>query len=299
MLSVGRILEGAFGLVRERFGAVAVWAGIYLAGNIAMMLAIMPLMEGALDPGVSVGDTSAMMGAMGPIWLLNILLALVGLVLYAAAMRAVLRPRSSGLAFLRLGMDELRLLILAILFTVVGVILLVGFSFVVTLFGAGIAMSSESPLLTGLLGFVAGIIVFALFIFLVVRFSLAFPLTLHRRQIIIGEAWTLSRGRFWTLFGAAFVVTLIGFILALALSTFMMGSYFADLFAAAGDPEAAMLAAEAQSESLTKFGPMMVIQSVAGAVIAGLWVALSGGSVATAAKLLLNDADEDAEEVFG
>ena len=299
MLSVGRILEGAFGLIRERYVAVGVWVGIYLAGNIAVMLAIMPLMESALDPGIPVGDTSAMMGAMGPVWLFNLLLAFVGLVLYTAAMRAVLRPDAGGLAYLRLGMDELRLLVLVVLFTVVGVILAVGFTLLLGMFGAGVAMSSDSALLGGVMGAIASLLAFGLFIFLVVRFSLAFPLTLYRRQIVIGEAWSLSRGRFWTLFGAAFVVTLIGMVLTIALSSFMMGSYLMDLFAAAGDPEATLLAAEAQAESVTKFGPMMVVQSLAGALIAGLWVALSGGSIATATKLLLHSEMDDAEDVFG
>lgn len=299
MLSVGRILEGAFGLVRERFVAVAVWAGIYLAGNLAVIAVMMPILQGTVGSGIPVGDSSAMLAAMGPVWLLNLLLALIGLILYAAAMRAVLRPEASGLGFLRLGMDELRLLALVILFIVASLVLGVGLMLLLGMFGAGVAMTSDSPLVAGLVGVVASIVALGLFIFFVVRFSLAFPLTLHRRRIVIGEAWSLSRGRFWTLFGAAFVVTLIGMVLTLALSTFMMGSYFADLFAAAGDPEATMLAAEAQSESLTQFGPMMIVQSLAGAVIAGLWVALSGGSIATAAKLLLADELDDAEDVFG
>lgn len=298
MVSVGRILEGAFGLIRERFAAVAIWTGIYLAGNIAILLTMQSMLGAAMDPAAA-SDPAAMIGAMAPVYVLNFVLALVGLVLYAAAMRAVLRPDAGGIAYLRLGMDELRLLILFILFGVVAVILWVALVFALGLLGVGVAMGSESPLLSGFVMFVLGLVVFCVMLFLTIRFSLAFPLTLHRRQIVIGEAWALSRGRFWTLFGAALVVTITGFILILMVSSFALGNYFSDLMAAAGDPAATERVAQAQMADAGRLSTMMVLQSVGGAVVAGIWVALSGGSIATAARLLLDHEFDDAEEVFG
>ncbi len=297
MVSVGRILEGAFGLVRERFMAVAIWAGIYLVGNLVILFSMQPIIGAAANPATA--DPGAMVAAMAPIYLLNLILVLVGLVLYTAAMRAVLRPEAGGLAFLRVGMDELRMLLLLILFLFVGVVLSVGFMFVLTMVGAGVAMSSQSPLATGLIAFFASLALFALFLFLIIRFSLAFPLTLHRRQLVLGEAWVLSRGRFWTLFGAALVVTVIGIVMTIVLSSFALGSYFADIMAAAGDPAATARAAEAQMENVGQIGPMMILQSIGGAIVAGLWVALSGGSIASAAKLMLEPEFDDAEQVFG
>ena len=298
MVSVGKILEGAFGLIRERFAAVAIWAGIYLAGNIAIALAVQPMIGTAMDPATA-GDTNAVIGATTPAVLLSILLGLIGLVLYAAAMRAVLRPDAGGVAYLRLGMDELRLLVLLILFAVVALILWVILGFALGLLGLGVAMGSESPLLSGLVMFVLGLIMFAVMVFLTVRFSLAFPLTLHRRQLVIGEAWTLSRGRFWTLFGAALVVTIIGFVMTLAVSSFALGSYFSDLMAAAGDPAAAERAAQAQIANVNAFSAMMILQSIGSSIVAGIWIALSGGSIATAARALLDHEFDDAEAVFG
>jgi hypothetical protein len=292
MLSVGRILEGAFGLVRDRFAAVAVWIGLYMAVNIAFMLTIMPMMGATMNPAAAT-DPGAMLGAMLPMFALIPVFFVVAVVLYAAAMRAVLRPDAVGIAYLRLGMDELRLIGLSIIFAIAGTILALG------LVGVGIAASGEPGVGSVLFSFLFMIGIFAVMIFFVVRFSLAFPLTLYRGKIVIGEAWTLSSGRFWSLFGAALVITLIMMILNIAVSMFTMGSYFYDLMSAAGDPEAVALAAEAQAQSYAQFSPVMILSSLGTAIVAGLGVALTGGSVATAAKLLLADEDEDAEDVFG
>ncbi|WP_408077276.1 hypothetical protein [Sphingomonas plantiphila] len=294
---MGRILEGAFGLIRERFAAVAVWTGIYLVGNLVILLATQQALAAATDSTVA-GDPGAI-GALAPVYALNLVLALVGLVLYTAAMRAVLRPEAGRMAYLRLGMDELRQLALLILFALIAVILwtIMGFGF--GLLSVGVAVGTQSPLFSGLVMFVMGLLVLAVIVFLTIRFSLAFPLTLHRRQFVIGEAWTLSRGHFWTLFGAAFVISVIGLVLVLLVSSFALGSYFSDLMAAAGDPAATEVVAQAQMETAGQFSVMMVVQSIGGALVAGIWVALSGGSIATAARLLVDNEFEDAEDIFG
>ncbi|MFN4097802.1 MAG: hypothetical protein ACK4GG_13625, partial [Sphingomonas sp.] len=143
------------------------------------------------------------------------------------------------------------------------------------------------------------LVVFVSMLFPIVRLSLAFPLTLHRGKVVIGEAWRLSRGRFWTLFGAAFVVTLLVTILNMAVSLVTMGGYMFDVIAAVGNPDAASRVAEAQTQTFGKFSPMTVLYSLGSAITAGLWVTLAGGSIATAAKLLLDDEMDDAEDIFG
>lgn len=298
MLSVGRILEGAFGLVRERFVAVAVWAGIYLAANIALAVAIGPLLGRSIDPATTV-NPRGMFLASGPVFLVALLFAAFGFVIYAAAMRAILRPGASSIAYLRLGMDELRLLGVAIIFTIGGTILFLVTIFGFGLVGMGIAASGDPGIGSVLLGLLFILALGAIVVFFVIRFSLAFPLTLYRRQIVIGEAWTLSRGRFWTLFGAALVITLILMVLNIAVSAFTMGGYLFDLMGAAGNSEAIARAAEAQQVSYSQLGPAMILASLGGAVAAALGAALTGGSVATAAKLLLHDEMDDAEQVFG
>jgi hypothetical protein len=298
MISVGRILEGAFGVFRENLTAVAIWGGIYLACNMAMVLAMQPLLGAAINPAIA-QDPTAALSAMGPVWLLGLLLGIVGIVLYTAAMRAVLRPQAGGIGFLRLGMDELRTLGLLVLFMIAGFVLTFGASLVVGLFIGGVAASSGSTALTAILSAIVGLVIFGALIFLVVRFSLAFPLTLHRRAFAIGEAWRLSRGHFWTLFGAALVVSLIGFVLSIAVNMVAAGGYFADLLSTINDPETSVRIAERQAAAMGSFNTLMILQSIGGAVMAAAWFALSGGSAASAARLLIDDEFNDAEDVFG
>lgn len=299
MISVGRILEGAFGVFRDHFTAVAIWAAIYLAGNIATLLAMQPILSAAFAPDAAVSDPAQMVSAMTPIWVLNFLLGIVGTVLYTASMRSVLRPDSGGIAFLRLGMDELRTLGLLILFLIFGLILFVGASLILGLFIGGAAAGSESIALTMVVTVLVSLAAFSGLIYLLVRFSLAFPLTLHRRAFAIGEAWRLSRGNFWKLFGAGLVVTVIGFVLSIAVNVVAAGGYFADMIAAAGNPEAVALAAERQAAAMSGLSMLMILQAIGGAVIAAVWITLSGGSAATAARLLVQGEFDDAEDVFG
>lgn len=298
MLSVGRIMEGTFGLIRERFMAVLIWIAIYLAANVAMMLAMGPMFATALDPTAS-ANPAELLATIGPVYLLGFVVSLVGIVLYTGAMRAVLRPDAGGIGFLRVGIDELRVLGLLLLFAIAALIGLVGSMMLIMVVGAGISMGGDSPVIGGLLMLLFMLALFPLLIFLTVRMSLAFPLTLHRRKLVLGEAWRLSRGRFWTLFGAALVVSVIGMVMSLMVSTLTMGSFFLDVMQAAGDPEAARRAVEAQSSGFGQMGPMVIVYAVGNAITGGLWIALSGGSIATAAKLLVADTDDDAEAVFG
>lgn len=298
MISVGRILEGAFGVFRDHFIAVAIWGGIYLACNLALAMAMLPLLGAAADPALA-QDPATALSAMGPIWLLGLLLGVIGVVLYTAAMRAVLRPQAGGVAFLRLGMDELRTLGLLVLFLIASFVLSFGASLIVGLFIGGLAAGSGSMALTATLSVIVGLAVFGALIYLVVRFSLAFPLTLHRGAFAIGEAWRLSRGHFWTLFGAALVVSVIGFVLSIAVNMVAAGGYFADLLSTINDPEASMRLAERQTAAMGSFNTLMILQSIGGAVMAAVWFALSGGSAASAARLLIDEEFNDAEDVFG
>ncbi|WP_447727482.1 hypothetical protein [Sphingomonas koreensis] len=298
MISVGRILEGAFGVLRVHFVAVAIWGCIYLAGNIAMVIAMRPMMSQMLNPGFG-QDPEAAVAAMGPFYLVGLLLGIVATILYTASMRSVLRPDAGGIAFLRLGMDELRILGLLILFGIGSFVLFFTMSLVIGMFAGGMAAGSESVALTILLSVLVGIVLFGVLLYLIVRLSLAFPLTLHRRAFAIGEAWRLSRGHFWTLFGAALVVSVIGFVLSTAVNMVAMGGYFADIMSAAGDPEAAVQAMERQAAAANSFGTLMILQSIGGSIVAAIWLALSGGSVAAAARLLIDDEFDDAEDVFG
>jgi hypothetical protein len=288
-MTAGSVIEGAFGLVRERFAAVAVWSLIYLAVTIASWFAMRPFfspdaMTGAVSPGAMVG------------WMLLIQLAalIVFVVLITAAQRAVLHPAEEGLAYVRLGMDEVRMTLLTLFLLVVAYIglILLGILGVVVTAGVAAALGATAMIPIGILLF---LVLFGLFVWLQVRLSLAYPLTLLRRRIIIGESWRLTRGHFWSLFAAYLVVFIAILAMTVLVGMATMGSYFGALLSSGGDPGAVQAAMEAQLEAYRSVDLQVALGWLLGAVSGGLTVALSGGAAATAARQLVGEEESIAE----
>lgn len=267
--------------------AVAVWGLVYLVIQIATTFALGPMM----DPAQIGAGFNSMLGLF---FLVQLGATIIFIVLMNAAQRAILRPGDEGIAYLGFGMDELRVIaltiILAILFYVG--LLLVGLVFAMLVGGAAFAGGGGGAVV---LGFLLALVAVALMVWLMVRLSLAMPLTLLRRKIIIGESWRLTKGHFWSLFGGYLVVFLILMVLAIAIGVVTTGSYFANLIESMGDPAATEAAMQQQIEAMQGFTPMTVLGWVLGAISGALTVALGGGAVATAARELTGDHDAIAE----
>jgi hypothetical protein len=138
--------------------------------------------------------------------------------------------------------------------------------------------------------------VLAVAVWLEVRLSLAFPLTVMRGRIVIGEAWRASRGRFWTLFGAYIVIFLLMLVLWIAASLVTSGGYFAELAASGFTPEGIQAAGEHQmARQFGSINATTVIGWLLGAIAGSLSIALFGGAMATAARELTGHTDELAE----
>lgn len=297
-MDVGSIIGGGFRLVREKPAAVAVWGLLYMLLFIAMTFLMRPLMQAQVqmmgaDPQAVIANMGAFVGKMLLFFLVSLVLYAI---LFAAAQRAVLQPERQGFFFLRLGMDELRLLALSVIFFVGFYIAMVVVAVLMSLLiGLLAAAIGSAELAVGM----AVVEVLAIFIFAIwfwTRFSLAFPLTLLRGRIVIGEAWRITRGHFWTLFTAMLVIFLIVLVLWTLLSLIISGNYYAQLMHSGGDPVAMQQAA--QQQMARQFGAitgMTVVGWIVSAIVGGLTIAIWGGAAATAARLLTFNPDEMAE----
>ncbi|HEV2816973.1 MAG TPA: hypothetical protein VGW40_07115 [Allosphingosinicella sp.] len=289
MLTAGSIAGGGFRLVRERPGAVAVWTLVYLAGVVALGLAVMPSAEvraaaAAGRPPLAINTAPNLW-----IWLFELVFFLAFMVLFTAALRAALRPGESGFASLRLGMDELRMTGLALFLTIVlylGLILI------------GLALAIPLNLLTLATGgtdvtiLLVGEIVLLtpLAAWILVRLSLAYPLTLMRGRIVIGESWQLSRGRFWTLFGGYLIVVLVVTALSIAAAALTAGPQLLELLRGRLTLETLQAVAGWQlARQMEGVDAMMVAGWVLSALVGGLSVALYAGAMAAAARELAVD----------
>jgi len=140
--------------------------------------------------------------------------------MYAAVARAVLRPAESAFGYLRLGMDEVRVLVVSLVLFIVFTVLMVVSSVII---GAviGMTVAAEMPALW-LLVVLLVLAAVALFIWLAVRLSLAIPITMAERRIAIFDSFGFTKGRFWPLLGMALlagvmtiVVNLLGSLVAM------------------------------------------------------------------------------------
>ena len=264
---VGDMISGSFQFVRDRFRTVLVWSAIYFAITLGAQLAMRPLYQKqftAMQAGMA--GTPGLPGQAALSVLVGSLLVIaIIIVLNAAIFRAALHPERSAFAYLRFGMDELRLFLLLLLLTIA---FFIGF-FIATIVVelivfALIAAGGVGRIFGVILGIVGGLALFGAMIFFVVRFASAGPLTILRKKIVIGESWRLTRGHFWALFGTYFVVAvvwLVGWLVLLKITfSGAMGDAFIGQMRHPGDPvyQQALIAAQVQQANDFGIGHVVI-----------------------------------------
>ncbi|MES2046687.1 MAG: hypothetical protein V4475_22680 [Pseudomonadota bacterium] len=304
MVTVGGMINGGFGLVRERPLAVLAWGLIYLVATGAMMISVfLPFMQLMMANAAAPNsvDPARMFGLMGEIYLIDFVMLLLFTVLIAAALRAALRPSERSFASIRLGMDELRLIGLTLLLVIGFIVMMLILGIVVGILFAAIgfaAGSGGSPSGAGFAGIGIGfvlmmLVIYAAPIFFAVRLSPAYALTMMRRKIVIGEAWRLTSGHFWVMFGGYLV---LGLIMMAAYLVIVMIVLVPAMAATGGAP--GMVMAMSQGQFGGTIGVLLVIAGALMAVLAGVSIAVWAGAIGAATNGLLGTTDVDLQETF-
>jgi len=230
-----------FKLAREHPAVVPIWAALTLVSSLVTTFLLVtlagPAMEelrGASPAAADPAALGALYGQMAPAYLLIVLVSFFFTgILNAAAVRIVLHPADRATGFIRLGPDEFRQMLLALLIALI-------------MIGVGLASSVAVGVLVGVLavvaaplgalgGFLGLLGIIGLFIYLSVRLSLASTITFETRKIALRASWDMTRGHFWNLFGAFLLAGVMGVIVTLlgvALVFVFMALVFG--FAAAG-----------------------------------------------------------------
>lgn len=274
MLNVGSIISGAFALPTRFPLAVGAWCLV----NTLIAAISWYLVPPALPTPLEVEGTAAPDPLQGVGWILLTQLAslVIAVLIATAAYRLILRPQQPGLAGVRLGMDELRSSGLTLM-------LMIGYGMVVVIAALVIALlaSALGPDLSeaGLLWIVGPVILvmLAIFAWLQVRLSLVFALTFVRRRIMIGEAWELTSGRFWVLFGGYLVVLLLLLLLWVAAGAMSALPWINASMATGLDPGAM----QASANRISDINALTVIAWLLEGLSATLTIALFGGATAT------------------
>lgn len=194
----------------------------------------------------------AAIGRMAGVLLLVVPLALLfSAMTYGAVFRAVLRPQEGGFFYFRLGGDELRLLlvnfVLSLLFGIVALIAFAVLGVIAGLTGAGANQSGGA-----LVGVVGGIVLALAFIWIAIRLSLALPITFVEKRIAIFDSWSLTKGRFWPLLGMA-LLAIVFVVVVSFLGSLVSGA----LVALTGGGFAAL--AEVQKPDLADLAPSLAL----------------------------------------
>lgn len=214
-------LEG-FRLTREHPVGVVVWAVLFFATGLlsGYLMVRTGGAEAAVDfsalgatPTPDPAESLDVMRRYLPSMFLSLAPVLLAQILVQASiLRIALRP-SQHRAYLAVGGDELRVLgtSLATMFLV----MLAIFAVVIL----SVVLTMIAPAL-GILAVMGGAL--AAYLFINTRLSLFAPMAVAEGSFNLGEAWRLTQGRFWRIFGALFLATiflLIVFALGLVMSS--------------------------------------------------------------------------------
>lgn len=250
--------------------AFAVFLGVFFAltwASIGSLMVAAEALEGNTSPtpeelGPFISAYSVILGLGMPLGLL------FGAVINAAVSRAVLRPDEKAFGYLRVGADELRVLLVTFVLSMLAA-LVFGIGFMIIAGLGGYAATADAPaMMIGAL--VAGVALFGLLIWLAVRFSLAVPIVVAERRIAIFDSWGATRGRFWPLFGMAIIAFVMAMIVNILASVVLFGAMA--VFGLTGG--LADLATLEPAELLTTMAPFAITYLIVNAILSAMQTAV-------------------------
>lgn len=129
----------------------------------------------------------------------------------AAIARSVLNPTQKAWGYLRFGADEVRILAVSVALGLIFVVL-TGLIWGVT-FALGAAAVNAPVLWVVVVIFF--LVAWAAFLWLLVRLSLAVPMTLAEKRIVLFDSFKLTKGRVWPLVGMAIIAGVMSVVVSM------------------------------------------------------------------------------------
>ncbi|MEZ6021996.1 MAG: hypothetical protein R3C16_00920 [Hyphomonadaceae bacterium] len=187
---------------------------------------------------------ASVMGIIPAYTLMSLLFYLLFAAYEAACLRWMIRGEAPGLFGLSLGADTWRVYFSYWIWLFLGiaiyiVILAVTFGMV----GIGVAMSSGSENGALVVGLIAPFLVLGLllvWLYVAVRFAPAAATSVARKRFAFFEAWKVTKGRFWGMFGAFALVFLMYFVFVIVCgvaASVIMGVSVMAVLGAGGEPQ--------------------------------------------------------------
>lgn len=308
-----KVTEAAFEgfrLVRREPRTIAIWAVFSLVASGMLMSAMIASgfgrfmgasTKGTMTPealtGFLVGELIAIGGGL-----------LIASIMGAAVYRAILRPAEAPLTRLRLGGDELRLVLLSVIMGVVFTGLTIALAIPVAILGVAIGVGANlgqagaEPHAGAMVGIVLVVLlgyllIIAGLVFFAVRLSLAGVMTFAERRLRVFESWRLTKGRFWRLLGCYGLAV----VLMLPIYMVMMTLYFAITFAFSGGDVGRAMGEIAQPDMTSLaayFSPARVVYFLLAGAMGGVLNAVMYAPAAAVYREIADTQPESQAEVF-
>lgn len=222
-LDVSQSAFSGFGVIRRNWVAPAIWGLVQTVLAVLPMLLILPtlielfsLFSGSVAKGFEPDQAelmrlSAQMNIVQPLTWITQLLA-QGLVT-GAIIRAVLHPEDRRWFYMRLGMGELMLVAVSLVFTIILVVAVVVVAIVVAIFGFAIGAANEGAGIAAAV--LVGMVAFGVLVWGGLRFSLGFAMSHEKKQFLLFESWRMTEGHAGGLFGVALLSIIIGWLISM------------------------------------------------------------------------------------
>jgi hypothetical protein len=274
--SAKQAIGSGFQLVRTHPKTVLIWAAVYLVAFMGpyylLMRPFLPDLIGIYQSSAQValggGQTDPsraleMQMRMLPAMLLTCLLGLIFFaVVVSAIYRAVLAPADDRYGYLRLGRQELWLGVTALAFMAFYVVLAIVTFIPVGILAAVIMFATKGTALGGLLLFALMVAAYVFILWVMLRLSMAFPMSFARRRFVLFRSWDFTKGQALKMFLVALAVGL----LLLVVEVVIFG-VFGLLIGLGGLSWRALLDMPPEQVIDALFGPGLIIGAVIGTVL--------------------------------
>jgi hypothetical protein len=265
-----------FRVARRTPVTILIWALAYIlftalmfalaGGSFVALMAAATDLQGVTNP--TPADLEPLWAAYaGMAWILPLSLVF-GAVMYAAALRVVLRPEEKAFGYLRLGMDEVRVFVVTLVLTILaGIAAAVVFGLAGVLGALAAAAAGDAG---GLIAFVVVLAAVAFFIWLAVRFSLALPITVAEKKFAIFDSWNVTKGRVWGLIGMTLIVIVMAVVVSILASIIILPL----MFFTGNISELATMEGADIGQIMSAMGPAIIIYVISNSIISALSLAI-------------------------
>jgi hypothetical protein len=220
-----KIEDAAFagvGLLARHPGAALIWAFLWtavialvtmpFAAGLVGMVSTMARSGPQMDPAAAMG----LIGGLGAFVLLAGLFSLaLGSIISCAVYRAIFTPEDSAFAYLRLGDQEIHVLLMNFVKGVIIFLVSFGLALVLLMFELIARVGGEG--LARMVDLLGNLLINVVAIWIRLRFAFAGPMTFLDHRFRLFESWTMSRGMVLKLLAVGAIILLICIVVYFAL----------------------------------------------------------------------------------